>query len=326
MKVFVVAAVLLGASVSLWGSGGPNPAAQQLLVAAEQQADLFHDPMRPFQLEVDFTAQLNVPTKGHMTLKWEAKDRWWSRVVISGFEQIRIQNGEIQYTSRNLSFTPVRIVDLNSLLHFAENSEGLMATKEKNHARDGVETTCMQAQRKNRIDGVHKICVDAVSHEVLSDQWQLPVHEWHKEAFTDYVEFQGRRFPRRLELEVDESRLIQANVTSLKAAPFDQTLLVPPQGAIERRLCAGMEPPVALKHRGPAYQGFAVLGGSVRETAISMTILTDGSVGDIQLVSEGDRLFNDTLVKAIKTWKFKPAMCGADPVIADMQMFVRVAP
>ncbi|MFZ0743173.1 MAG: TonB family protein [Terracidiphilus sp.] len=326
MKMFVVTTAFLSASISLWGSSGPNPAAQQLLVAAEQQADIFRDPLGPFQLEVDFTAQLKVPTQGHLTLKWASKDRWWSKVAINGFEQIRIQNGEMQYTSRNLSFTPARIVDLNSLLHFAQDSEGLIPTKEKNHVKEGVEMTCLAALRKDRMGGVHEICVNAGSLEVLSDQWQLPAHEWHKEAFTDYVEFQGRRFPRRLELEVNESPLIQANVTSLNAATFDQTLLVVPEGAIERRLCAGLKPPVALNHRGPAFQGFAVLGGTVGETAISMTILTDGSVGDVQLMSQGDRLFDDTLVKAIKTWKFKPAMCGADPVVADMEMFVRIAP
>ena len=50
-----------------------NPEAQELFVKAEKQANLFHDQARPFQLEIDFLAQFNVPTQGHLTLKWKAK-------------------------------------------------------------------------------------------------------------------------------------------------------------------------------------------------------------------------------------------------------------
>jgi hypothetical protein len=31
---------------------------------------------------------------------------------------------------------------------------------------------------------------------------------------------------------------------------------------------------------------------------------------------------NDTVIKALKAWKFKPAMCGADPVVADIEVAV----
>ncbi|SRR6266496_226520 len=73
MKKVTLATVLLVGSLPLLFSGSTNPAAQQLLVTAKQQASLFHDQPSPIQLDVDFLAQVNAPTQGHLTLKWDQK-------------------------------------------------------------------------------------------------------------------------------------------------------------------------------------------------------------------------------------------------------------
>jgi hypothetical protein len=60
--------------------GATDPAAQQLLTTAKQQASLFHDQASPFQIDVDFVVQINVPIQGHSTLKWDAKDHQFASV------------------------------------------------------------------------------------------------------------------------------------------------------------------------------------------------------------------------------------------------------
>jgi len=61
---------------------GTEPAGQQLLTIATHQASLFHDRTSPLELEVDLVAQMNVPPKGHLILKWKEKNQWWRKVVI----------------------------------------------------------------------------------------------------------------------------------------------------------------------------------------------------------------------------------------------------
>src|SRR5580658_7654941 len=90
-------------------SAAPDPALQQSFIAAKQLVDLSSDSAGPYQLDVDFVAQFSVPTQGRLTFKWEAKDRWWRRVVIGDFLEIQIKNGEWLYTTRNLDFTPTRV-------------------------------------------------------------------------------------------------------------------------------------------------------------------------------------------------------------------------
>jgi hypothetical protein len=55
MKKLILTAALLGGSLPLL-LASTDPAAQQFLVTAKQQASLFHDQRRPLQLEVDFLA------------------------------------------------------------------------------------------------------------------------------------------------------------------------------------------------------------------------------------------------------------------------------
>jgi hypothetical protein len=45
-----------------------DPAAQNLLITAKQQASLYHDQPNPFQLDVDFVAQVNTPPSGLITI------------------------------------------------------------------------------------------------------------------------------------------------------------------------------------------------------------------------------------------------------------------
>jgi TonB family protein len=294
-------------------------AAQQLLLTAKQQASLFHKQANPFQLDLDFVAQINVPIQGHLTLKWESNDRWWRKIVMGDFEQTEIRNGDRQYTSRNISFKPIRTVELINLLQFADRSEGLLAKKQKQRVENGVEMICLQAEQGF---SPHEICINSPSLEILRDEWQEPPDQRRREEYADYFDFEGHRYPRKLQLLVNGSKVITANVVNLTTAAFDQTLLVAPKGAIERRQCTDMKPPMAIKKPDPMYPKSASQDKLMGDTTVAMTVLTDGSVGDIQLIGGATRSMDDATLQTLKSWRFKPAMCGADPVVSDIEVVV----
>jgi hypothetical protein len=148
MKKPILTIALLFASVPLL-LGSTDPAAQSLLATAKQQASLFHDQAEPLQLDVDFIAQNNIPVRGHMVLKWETKGRWWRKISLADFEQIEVKNGDRLYTTRNMSFTPVRVNEVVSLLQFAEGSQGLTVKKEKKHLENGFEVICLKVEQEN---------------------------------------------------------------------------------------------------------------------------------------------------------------------------------
>ena len=58
------------------------------------------------------------------------------------------------------------------------------------------------------------------------------------------------------------------------------------------------------------------------DTTVSMTVLSDGSVADIQLLGRATHSMDQATLQTLKTWKFKPAMCGTEPVVSDIEVVV----
>ena len=187
---------------------------------------------------------------------------------------------------------------------------------------NGVEMSCLQAERENVRGKPHEVCVNSASREILSDEWQEPPDEQRREQYTDYFDFEGHRYPRKLELLVNGIRVLTANVGNLTTAAFDETLLVRPKEAIERRQCADMKHAVPVKTPDPTYPNSASQNKLMGDSRVAMTVLTDGSVSDIQLVGKAARSMDDATLRTLKSWRFKPAMCGADPVVSDIEVVV----
>jgi TonB family protein len=321
MKRLIQTTALLICSFSVVGA--TDPAAQELLVTAKQQASLFHNQDSPFQLDVDFVLQRNVPTQGHLTLKWAAKDRWWRRVNMQGFEQIEIRNGDRLYTTRNIDFTPIRIRELVSLLQFAEGSESLVLKKQKQRREDGgIEITCLQIGQENVKTKPHEVCLNLASHEILRGEWQEPPDERRKEEYSDYFDFAGHHYPRKLRLFVNGSAVITANIQNVATTSFDDGLLLPPKGAIERRQCTDMKHAVPVKTPDPAYPRSAGENRLMGDTAVAMTVMMDGSVTNIRLIGTSTRAMDDATLQTLRGWKFRPAMCGLEPVVSDIEVVV----
>ena len=49
-----------------------------------------------------------------------------------------------------------------------------------------------------------------------------------------------------------------------------------------------------------------------------VTILKDGSVGSIQVIGQSSVEAGNRIRRALRDAQFKPAMCGSEPVVADI--------
>ncbi len=283
------------------GFGQRDPAFQQSLIVANRRADLSSGESGPFQIDVDFIAQLNVPTRGHLSLKWGKKDQWWRSVVLGDYQQIEIKDGEWHYTKRNADFTPLPVGNLINLLSFGAGSENLAAKREKRRTENGFELDCIQTTRTDFPKGSpHEICLKGASNEIVVDESQDVPDEKRREQFNDYFDFGTHRYPRRLELLVNGSKVIAANVVDLVVATFDPSLLTPPQGAIARRECNGLKRAIPIKTPDPSYPKSASISGMMGDSAVAMTVLTDGSVANIRLVGRASRSMDDATLDTQK--------------------------
>jgi TonB family protein len=164
--------------------------------------------------------------------------------------------------------------------------------------------------------------VNPASREIVTDEWKEEPDERFRKEYSDYSEFRGFRYPRKIEQFENGIKTITAHVLNLTTSPIDEALLVPPKGSIERRQCADMKHPVPIKNPDPLYPRSAVDNRLMGKTIVSMTVLADGSVGDIQLIGSAGQSMDDATLRTLKGWTFKPAMCGADPVVSDISVEV----
>ena len=320
MKKLLCAALILMGTAPLVRAADDS-ATQRLLDAALKQEQAFLEASTSFVLEADFTAQTPLVT-GHVKLRRESKDHSWSWVDFGDFQQISVQDGGEEYEARNLAFTPIRVSQLAGLLHLSGLPTPMKAQKEKTHSEGGRQLDCVQGQKQDLGKQVNELCVDVSTRDLVSVSWRDDQDLTHIDRYSEYMESEGRRYPTLLELAVNNTTLLSVTIKSFKSAPFDPALLQPPKGPIERRHCQGMKPPAVVSK-----SDFDVPEKSGRPSSntlamVALTVLTDGTVGDANLLEMGNNVLDDTVLAMVKKWKFKPAMCGDEAVVADVTVEV----
>jgi protein TonB len=83
-----------------------------------------------------------------------------------------------------------------------------------------------------------------------------------------------------------------------------------------------MRHPIPVKTPDPAYPKSASQNRLMGDTTVAMTVLANGSVTDVRLVGSAARSMDDATLQTLKGWKFKPAMCGTEPVVSDIEVVV----
>jgi TonB family protein len=311
---------LLGALFTLPASAvATSP--QQVLLSAKQRSDLSLDVPRSYQLDVEFAAQEKLPSQGHLTLKWKEKDHWWRSVQMGDYKQIEVRDGGWLYIQRNSNSTPVRVRQLLQLLQFGQDSEKLVADKPQTLTEYGAVVDCVRVKKKNSNESPHQVCFNS-SADIVSDTWWDLPDSPTREEFSDYVDFAGHRFPRSLQLLENGSRVVKATVMILTAVPFNDALLAKPEGAIERRMCDNWLPPKPIKTPDPPYPPSASRNGSMGDSIVSMTVQADGTATDFQLIGSASRSMDQSTLNTLQKWKFKPATCGTEPVVSDIEVIV----
>ena len=98
---------------------------------------------------------------------------------------------------------------------------------------------------------------------------------------------------------------------------------MPPQGAIERRLCADMKQAMPVKTSGPAVSEIGKSeSADRRHDGVDDGRLPTGPLGRFSYSAAVRTPLDNATLQTLKGWKFQPAMCGAEPVVSDIQVVV----
>lgn len=294
--------------------------AQEPLDSAAKLSDLTTADQGPFEMDGDFTAQINTPVEGHFVYRWKSKTEWWRKITMGGFEEVEVFRGETSYIVRNLSFEPERVSELTGLLWHSHSYDDYYAWKQKKRKLNGLEVSCIQMKYRSGGGDGPEVCIDPKSNQIVLETWRgmFRDDETRKEYY-DYIPFGSHQIPSTLKLREGAAVILSAHITNLKAAEFDDALFTPPPGAIERRHCQGIKPPVRIRAWSAGGLNLKGLGGV---TTLSITIGVDGSVTEAHLIGRSTKEMDDKILRSLHDWKYRPAMCGNEPVVADLMVTI----
>ena len=307
--------VTVVAAGSLLGWGQKDPTSSKLVAAAQEQSDIFNQAPRPFLLEADLTVQLAAPTQGHIAIHWQSKNHWRRELEFGPYKEIVVRVGEWEYAQRNVGFAPLRAVQVVDLLQFAKQDTQHAAKSEKTRNKNGVLLTCIDMESTGS-NGHYEICADSATHEIVSDNPWIYGIDGGSAEFSRYTEIEKMQFPKHLELRIGKGSAVTVNVAKLAEEAPDTNLLTPPPNAVERRYCEVMTSPFMIKR--PDIASLGGFSGSVN-VKFQTTVLKDGSVGAIQVIGQNSAEAADRIRKLWKDARYKPAMCGTEPVVADVE-------
>jgi TonB family protein len=322
IRKIAVTFCLLLASICVYAEQASS-ASEKALAEAGRIVDLRAAGEMPFRLDTEFLAQLNVPWEGHLTLEWAAPNLWSRKISMGAYQQVDVRKGEILYTKRNAPFTPLVLKQLFDLLNVFDAAPEEWRIKQIRQERNASGIDCVSIRQKSTVSGPWKtareVCIDHVLNTVLSDQEKNDV-ELQRKEFSDYREFRSHRNPYQMKLMVNGSVLLKVQVASLTDASIAPAALLPPSGAIERRQCENMTYPKPVHTPDPAYPRDAARNGFVGTVEMAVTVLADGSIGDANVIQSAGQEMDKAAIEKVKTWKFKPAMCGNEPVSYDLNV------
>ncbi len=318
-NAFPLAVVFAAGSLLACGQGSQTPSA--LLAAARDQSDIFNQAARPFVFEADLTVQLAAPMHGHLTIHWQSRNHWRRELEFGPYKETVVRVGEWEYAQRNVGFAPFRATQAVHLLEFAKQDTHIPVKGAKTRNRDGLVLTCIGLETTGW--NMHsEMCTDSATHEIVSyNPWPYD-GAGGSASFSSYTRIDEMKFPKHLELRVNNSPAVVVAVTKLEEQTFDTNLLTPPQGSTARRHCDDMTPAVLIQ-KPPDIGHLESLSGEAH-VEVQVTVMKDGSVGAIQVIGLNSVELADRIRKVWMNVRFKPAMCGTEPVLVDEEVDMEV--
>ena len=140
----------------------------------------------------------------------------------------------------------------------------------------------------------------------------------------DYAAFHmfgNYTYPREMACFIEGHRKIEAKVTELSPEPSpDAALFKASPEAVELDSCSGKTtPPKAISSPDPSLPWRA---GSDSSVVLDLIVDAKGSPQDLKVARSGGKSFDENALRAVRAWRFKPAVCDGRPIATTIQVEV----
>jgi Gram-negative bacterial TonB protein C-terminal len=269
----------------------------------------------PFHLKAEITDRKEPQLDATVEMFWIDSTHWRREIHSDEFSQKIILNGEKFFEQDTPEYFPL---GLQSIVAAMFEPEKILARTgpadevrtKANGLASGSGVTCFDTTRRvcgSRLGGLDEF-VGAAGHSI---------------EFTDYHPFHGKRIARQVDYSFPFGGLMAARVTDLEELknPNDDVFAIdqptnPAQGL--RVVTLNESALTSLATDKPDIIWPQVLDGNVTgKASFYISIDTSGKVHEVQPLRTDNERSDDSAIRQIKRWKFKPATVEGVPTQVD---------
>ncbi len=294
-----------------------RPEAKQLLVSAHEASDL--SAILPYELHG--TVVINPGTsnekKGYITI-YRDHERSRSELRVEDYQEVKVVRSNKLYIYRS---TPLPVPMLGLL---AQTDHAWDKLQEDGDARMGdVAKKKVQNQLANCFDVKgeqrHRLCFDPERKVLLESMERRMAIE-----FSNYSDLDGHWFPKKitvlLELATKETPILEVEDIQVIKAQFAPTAFAVPPHAVEFDTCENMQAAKPVQMPRPEFSPMVARRNAAAPTIHVYGIVEkDGSLQSLKMLTT-DAELQQSILEALKKWRYTPAMCGASPVASEKEI------
>ena len=301
-----------------------------LVENAERAMELRQDSSTPFQLSARIQLSSEETEEGSYHLLWESRQKWREQIDLPSYQQTAVRNEAGLWLRRSSLYPPERVQQLLHLLR-SESSQSVRAavlSSVANSARQingDHSSTCIEFSGRypnGPASPRSVVCIDDESKLIQSRTEMTRLVR--KELFSDYAPFERKQYPRTQRFLVDEKKVVEVFVDSLKGGNSDPTLFDGLSDTKPQPTCSWGEaaPPKVTQGLDPEYPDDArrrnIQGAVVLHTLVG----TDGKAHDPIVLHGVTDSLNWEAIETVKRWRFDPAKCGSLPIGSEIDIEV----
>jgi hypothetical protein len=294
----------------------PHLDAKQLLAEAHEASGLSALSSYEFQGTVVINPGTENEKKGTITI-YHDHERWRSELLVETYQEVKLSRESKLYIARS---TPLPIPLLNKLADtdhswdkLADDGEAKLGDVARKKAQN-QQANCFEVKSEQR----HRLCFDPERKVLLENLDQRRAIE-----FTNYSQVEGHWFPAKitvlLELEKLEKPVLVIENIKVRRAQFAEAVFAAPARAMEFDTCEKVTPAKPLQTPAPDFSNAAIRRNGATPVINAYGIVSkDGNLENVKMLTS-DTEVQQTILEAVKKWRYTPAMCGTTPIASEME-------
>lgn len=302
-----------GAAPPVLTTSASQPASNQSQVPVLQQATLIAHGNPPFHLKAFIGERGDSSYKGEIEIYWMAPDKWRRTIRARDFSQTLVVNGKDvfeedldDYFPLGLQTLATALVDPKPILDAYRPGDRLVTQANNAANESAAQKSPIMLFGGGRSGFIES--VGAAGHDV---------------DFMNYQEFNGKKVARRLIYRIDPGDSLSAQVIELEELknPDPGLFTISRATPKEKQIHAVILQEAEMRH--DVVQSSEIIWPQVLDGAVTgtstyyLSLDRSGVVREAVPVQSANERANDSAVRQLLKWKFKPVMRDGIPVQAE---------